>query len=330
MRFIDLFAGLGGFNLALRDMGHRCAFASEIDEELCTLYLANFGLLPTGDLRKVAADDVPRHDILWAGCPCQPFSKAGEQLGTKCRLWGDLFMDHVLRVIAVHLPTYLLMENVANLERHDGGRTWSAMKGQLEQHGYEIATRVLSPHRFGVPQIRERLFIVGSRKGLSDFSWPSENDDAVSIRTVLDRDPPEAKPLSQSVIACLDAWQEFLDRAPKNQQLPSFPIWTMEFGATYPFTKYDSLFDVPLTTLRNYRGAFGQTLDRRFRRDILERVPSYARAGQESFPRWKQQFIRQNRDYFARNKRWIKQWLPQIRGFPSSFQKFEWNCVGST
>ena len=329
LKFIDLFAGLGGFHLALRALGHECVFASEIDEELCDLYERNFSMRPQGDLRVIAEEHIPTHDVLCAGFPCQPFSKAGEQQGTKCKLWGDLFSKHVLRVIRHHQPAYLLMENVANLERHDGGRTWRRMRRQLEREGgYAIDTKVLSPHRFGVPQIRERLFIVGSRCGLDHFAWPAEDDSEPFIHTVLDDQPADAKGLTDQVVRCLEVWQEFIERAPKGEQLPSFPIWTMEFGATYPYTKYDSLHRIPVRTLSNYRGCFGQTLKRPLRRHIIERLPSYARAESGAFPRWKQLFIRQNRQFYEHNKRWIKPWLPKIREFPPSLQKFEWNCKG--
>lgn len=328
LRFIDLFAGLGGFHLALKALGHECVFASEIDAELCDLYETNFGLRPNGNLRTIHEDDVPQHDILCAGFPCQPFSKAGEQLGTKCRLWGDLFSKHVLRLLRRHSPTYLIMENVANLERHNGGRTWRKMRRQLEECGYNIDTRILSPHFFGVPQIRERLFIVGSRVGLGHFSWPEKDNVVPNVDSVLDVDPPDAKALPNQVIRCLEVWQDFLDRSPKGVELPSFPIWTMEFGATYPFTKYDSLHNIRLSTLRNYKGIFGQSLHCYHRKDLLARIPTYARAEENAFPRWKQLFIRQNREFYQRNKSWIKPWLPTIRSFPSSLQKFEWNCKG--
>lgn len=328
LRFIDLFSGLGGFHLALDSLGHKCVFASEIDESLCELYKSNFSIEPHGNLRQIPENAIPSHDILCAGFPCQPFSKAGEQLGTKCRLWGDLFEKHVLRVIAFHLPTYLLMENVANLERHDGGRTWKKMKSQLEALGYAIDARVLSPHQFGIPQIRERLYIVGSRVGLSQFKWPDTDASELSVIDILDKRPKDAKKLSPQVIKCLKVWQDFLGRSPKQVELPSFPIWSMEFGATYPYTKYDSLFDVPLATLRNNRGCFGVTLNRRFRQDIMAHLPSYARGESSVFPRWKQLFIRQNRQFYETNKKWIKPWLPQIREFPPSLQKFEWNCKG--
>lgn len=328
LRFVDLFAGLGGFHLALDSLGHECVFASEIDEPLCELYELNFGLRPHGNLRQITADRVPKHDVLCAGFPCQPFSKAGEQQGTKCQLWGDLFEKHVLRVIAYHRPTYLLMENVANLERHDGGRTWQKMRKQLEGLGYTVDARVLSPQHFGIPQIRERLYIIGSRVGLDHFSWPKKQNSEPTIYQVLDKRPRNAKPLSPQVTKCLEVWQDFLDRSPKSVELPSFPIWSMEFGATYPFTKYDSLENVSLSTMRNYKGCFGVSLRARFRSAILEKVPSYARGDTGVFPRWKQMFIRQNREFYEQNKSWIKPWLPKIREFPSSLQKFEWNCKG--
>src|SRR6478736_2261643 len=98
MKFIDLFAGLGGFHLALKRLGHKCVFASEIDENLATLYEKNFGLKPVGDIRKVKATKIPKHDILCAGSPCQPFSKAGEQQGLDCPRWGDLF-NSIIRIL---------------------------------------------------------------------------------------------------------------------------------------------------------------------------------------------------------------------------------------
>jgi DNA (cytosine-5)-methyltransferase 1 len=203
------------------------------------------------------------------------------------------------------------------------------MRSQLEDEcGYTVDTRVLSPHRFGIPQIRERLFIVGSRTGLEHFEWPEYRDTRLSIRTILDRRPDDAKEIPEQVVKCLEVWQEFLRRTPKSIELPSFPIWTMEFGATYPYTKYDSLCQVPLATLRNSKGCFGQTLNRYWRAEILERVPSYARTASGTFPHWKQLFIRQNREFYDQNKRWINPWLPKICEFPPSLQKFEWNCKG--
>ena len=235
MKFIDLFAGLGGFNLALSQEGHECVFASEIDEGLRDIYFKNHGLLPHGDIKSIKAKEVPEHDILCGGFPCQPFSKAGEQNGFKDEKSGDLFY-HIIKILRVRKPTFIMLENVANFERHDDGRTWRVAKKILTDIGYEVDIRKLSPHWFGIPQIRERVFIVGSRIGLSHFKWPEKQMfQDISISSVLDTYPADARYLSEQVTRCIDAWQLFLDMYPDNMQLPSFPIWSMEFGATYPF-----------------------------------------------------------------------------------------------
>lgn len=160
LRFIDLFAGLGGFHQALSALGHRCVFASELDPALAELYERNFGIKPAGDIRE-AYRSVPAHDILCAGFPCQPFSKAGEQLGLACRRDGKLF-DEIVRLLRHHLPARVLLENVANLRRHDGGATFVRMTDDLRVLGYAVDARVLSPHKFGIPRVRDRLFVVAS------------------------------------------------------------------------------------------------------------------------------------------------------------------------
>ena len=329
LKFIDLFSGLGGFHLALKKMNHKCVFACEIDEELNYIYEKNFGLKPAGDIRSIHAKNIPHHDILCAGFPCQPFSKAGEQLGTKCKLWGDLFSHHVLRIIKYHHPKFFIMENVANLERHNGGQTWLKMKMSLEKEGYEVKTKILSPHKFKIPQIRERLFIIGGLKGLNHFFWPNEvMSKNLNIESILDKKPKQAKALPKHMIECLDVWQEFIRLASTSVELPSFPIWTMEFGATYPYKEYNSLYDIPLKKIKKYRGSFGCTLNQWYRNEIMNNVPKYAQGKNMVFPLWKQHFISKNREYYLKNKKWIDPWLPKIKKYPSSFQKLEWNCKG--
>jgi len=131
-----------------------------LDPELATLYKKNFKLQPAGDIRKVLLQDIPDHDILCAGFPCQPFSKAGEQRGLQCPQWGDL-IDYVIRILRYHQPELFIIENVPNLVRHNGSRTWADIKARLQEPGYQVDDGKLSPHMFGVPQIRERAFIVG-------------------------------------------------------------------------------------------------------------------------------------------------------------------------
>jgi DNA (cytosine-5)-methyltransferase 1 len=212
MRFADLFAGLGGFHVALRRLGHGCVFACEIEPHLKSLYKKNFGIEASGDIRDVAIGDVPDHDILCAGFPCQPFSKAGSQKGRRCRRFGTLF-DYVVEILEAREPEYLILENVPNLLDHREGRTWKAMRRRLGEIGYKIDERRLSPHQFGIPQIRERVYIVGSRSGLAGFDWPEPIPKAESsILSALDKKPKGARPISQQVIDCLNVWQRFVKR----------------------------------------------------------------------------------------------------------------------
>ncbi len=327
MRFIDLFAGLGGFHVALERLGHKCVFASELDANLQQLYEKNFGMRPHGDIRAVPVTKIPAHDILCAGSPCQPFSKAGEQQGFDCPKWGDLF-EHVLRVLRHHKPEHVILENVPNLERHSKGETWAQLKQGLESAGYDIRTKHLSPHQYGIPQIRERVFIVGSRSGLDDFLWPDEAAGTnLSISAVLDKNPDGAKMISPQVKKCLKVWQAFIKAFPKKEELPSFPIWSMEFGATYPYEE-ETPHAAGTRRLTKYRGNHGIPLRLYPPEARMEGLPSYARSQEEKFPHWKVMFIQQNREFYQRHKKWIKPWLPRILDFPPSLQKLEWNCKG--
>jgi len=332
MKFIDLFAGLGGFHIALNRLGHECVFASELDEGLADLYERNFDLRPLGDIKKIDPASIPKHDILCAGSPCQPFSKAGQQEGLDHPKWGDLF-EYVVKIIKYHKPKYILLENVPNLKVHNDGETWGELEKRLSNLGYDIQSGYLSPHELGIPQLRKRVFIVGSRNvgrrnnGLKNFTWPQPKGGSLSIKSILDSHPLEARTLSTQNLECLSVWQKFLQLFPENVDLPSFPIWSMEFGATYP---YDGVAPVhqKLSELQKYRGSHGVALKGLSRAEIMKALPAYARVDSKRFPKWKIDFIRQNREFYAKHKKSIKPWLPKILKFPPSLQKFEWNCKG--
>lgn len=334
-RFVDVFAGLGGFHIALARIGGECVFAAEWKEDLRALYEDNFGLRPEGDITLVQPKDVPDHDLLTAGFPCQPFSKAGDQLGFECTEQGNLFFN-VAAILKKKKPTFFILENVPNLLKHDEGRTWEEIRKILGKGrnglGYEIRVEQLSPHNFGIPQIRQRVYIVGSLLPLKDFAWPKTSDVVTNIETVLDERPKEAKKLSGQVNECLEVWNEFLKACPKNVNLPSFPLWSMEWGATYPYeftTPYARKRLLGLDGLKGFKGSHGAKLG--YLRTLEERweaLPSHARTAQVKFPKWKQDFIRQNRQFYEENKSWIDPWLPRILKFPSSLQKFEWNAKG--
>ncbi len=329
MKFIDLFAGLGGFHIGLKRIGHDCVFASEKDEELRNLYAKNFNVEVQGDIREIYTQHVPKHDILCAGFPCQPFSKAGDQFGLDDFDKGTLF-DDIARILKLRKPKYFILENVANLQNHDSGRTWEIILDTLQNKlKYNVVFKKLSPHHFGIPQLRDRIFIIGSKRSLKKFNWPKEEASETTIHDILDVSPEDSKLLPDREVECLAIWQEFLDRLPTHRKLPSFPIWSMEFGADYPFIE-TTPFELTQDFLDPFLGAFGQSLHGMNKKDQLERIPKYARSKPKDglFPKWKIRFIRQNREFYRINKKYIDPVLPSIQNLPPSWQKFEWNCQG--
>lgn len=162
--FIDLFAGLGGFRLALESLGATCVYSNEWDRFAQEVYQMNFGDLPEGDITQVDESTIPAHDILCAGFPCQAFSISGKQLGFEDSR-GTLFFD-IARVVKAKQPKVVLMENVKNFARHDNGRTLQKVKQIMKELGYSFYYKVLSAVDFGIPQKRERIYMVGFRNDL--------------------------------------------------------------------------------------------------------------------------------------------------------------------
>lgn len=330
-RFIDLFAGLGGFHLALKRLGGECVFAAEWKPHLQDLYESNHGIRPAGDITEVDPLTIDTHDVLTAGFPCQPFSKAGEQRGFECTNQGGLFFN-VEDILRAKKPEFFILENVPNLLKHDGGRTLKEIERRLTDLGYEIRYTKLSPHNFGIPQIRERVYIVGSSSSLEKFQWPEVSNEPTNISHVLDKNPSDAKKLSPQVADCLEVWDDFLKRCPADVELPSFPLWSMEWGADYPFeneTPYAAYIRSGKRGLAHMHGSHGLKLGNFPDEDSRwAALPSYARDEVLEFPKWKKDFIRQNRQFYADNKKWIDSWLNKIIRFPASLQKLEWNCKG--
>ena len=164
-KYIDLFCGIGGFHQAMSNLGGKCVYASDIDEDCRKTYEVNYGIKPDGDITKVEAHDIPQHDVLCAGFPCQAFSKAGNRLGFADETKGTLFFD-ICRILKYHKPKYALLENVRNLASHDKGNTWRVIHDSLVDLGYNVLDEpvIFSPHYIGIPQHRERVFIMCVRK----------------------------------------------------------------------------------------------------------------------------------------------------------------------
>lgn len=171
-KFIDLFAGIGGFHLALTSLGAECVYANEWDKAAQSVYKDNFGIEPEGDITKVDENTVPDHDILCAGFPCQAFSISGKQRGFEDSR-GTLFFD-VARVVKAKRPKVVFMENVKNFAVHDNGNTLEVVKATMEQLGYTFYQKVLNAVNYGMPQKRERIYMVCFRNDLTEknFSYP--------------------------------------------------------------------------------------------------------------------------------------------------------------
>lgn len=332
--FVDLFAGLGGFHVALANLGGTAVFAAEWEPTLNALYAENFGLKPWGDVSTLndVASQVPDHDVLAAGFPCQPFSKAGEQLGFEHTLQGQLFFK-VLEVLDKKRPSRFILENVPNILRHDGGKTLAKIEGLLRDLNYDVKIDRFSPHHFGVPQVRERAYFVGSQQGLRDYKWPEKQFARTDIKDVIDVHSISSRAVPKQTLQAIDAWDDFLRSSPPDVKLPSFPIWAMEFGATYPYaetTPSAQLVQQGSKSLDKVRGSFGAPLRGLNQGSQLELLPSHARRLESSFPRWKINFIKQNREFYAANKGWIDPWLRRSKPWEwySSLQKLEWNAQG--
>jgi DNA (cytosine-5)-methyltransferase 1 len=197
-KFIDLFAGIGGFRLAFQNLGGRCVFTSEWDNFSKKTYEANFGEVPFGDITKIKESDIPDHDILLAGFPCQPFSIAGVSKknalgrahGFLDETQGTLFFD-IARIIQEKQPKAFLLENVKNLLSHDKGKTFKVIAKTLRELGYSIHPKVLDGKHF-VPQHRERILIVGFKQdffgGKEQFEFPTLPEPTHTIKEILEND----------------------------------------------------------------------------------------------------------------------------------------------
>lgn len=211
-RFIDLFAGIGGIRTAFEPFGE-CVFSCEWDVKAQETYEANFGHKPVGDIRTVNEKEIPDHDILLAGFPCQPFSIAGvskkkslgREHGFLDETQGTLFFD-IARIIKEKQPQAFLLENVKNLRSHDKGNTFKVIKKVLEDLGYTVYSEVINARGL-VPQNRERIYIVGFKKPLK-FEFPVIPKGGPPLHTILEANVEEKYTLSDKLWNYLQAYKE--------------------------------------------------------------------------------------------------------------------------
>ena len=286
--FIDLFSGIGGFHLALSQLGGKCVFSSEIDKHAIETYKINFGLNSEINIKDVDELQVPDHDVLCAGFPCQAFSKAGKQLGFEDETKGTLFFD-IERILLAKKPKYIILENVRNLVSHDKGNTWKTIRSHLTSAGYRLTKQplILSPHHFGIPQLRERVVILG-KYDPQNITVPLKvkfddlkSKDECTIYSITEHNQESKYEISSYEERILNAWDEFYRNI--NIEVIGFPIWADVFTE-----KPDSILP-------------------KWKKEIIEKNNKLY---SENKP-----FI----DFWLESNNYLKDWTPTQR-------KFEWQC----
>jgi DNA (cytosine-5)-methyltransferase 1 len=201
-RFIDLFAGIGGIRTGFHQVFNDEAefvFSSEIDKFAQITYFHNYNEMPFGDITKIEANEIPPFDILLGGFPCQPFSHAGLKKGFDDTR-GTLFFD-IARIIKHHLPSVVFLENVKGFKNHDKGNTFQVVKNTLESLGYKVFAEVLNAKDFGLPQNRERIYIIAFQNNEIDFKFPSKIIHDVSLGNILETNVDEKYTISDKLWA---------------------------------------------------------------------------------------------------------------------------------
>ena len=198
--FADLFCGIGGFHYAAASLGLQCVFASDIDAEAAAQYQHNFGLAPIGDITKVKTEDIPDHNILFGGFPCQPFSIIGKRNGLSDSR-GNLVYE-IVRILKGKRPTAFVLENVRQFATDAGGATLRKVISTLTKAGYQCESKILNALDYGLPQKRERVIIVGFRDGsLARFQWPEKKKTYRALSDLLEKHPDQRHTVSERIRA---------------------------------------------------------------------------------------------------------------------------------
>ena len=316
-KFVDLFAGIGGFHAALGALGGECVYASEWDKDAAQIYANNWKRSPDGDITLAANDfdmEVPAHDVLVGGFPCQPFSKSGKQMGME-ETRGTLFWN-IAKIIEAHNPKLVLLENVQNIVGPRHIHEWGIIIQTLRDLGYRVSENpmVVSPHLIrpefgGRPQVRNRVFIAATKipEGtpnlktnvpIPDLTMVTSNWDpqkwSLEKHLPLEKNRKAAEKLETSLNAAeiewIEAWNDFVvtmrDKG-KLEKLPGFPIWADDW------VEIDDL-EIPAGT-----------------------------------PEWKVNFLTKNAIFYTENKKILDAWLKRwggLKNFPPSRKKFEWQA----
>lgn len=324
--FVDLFSGIGGFHQALAKHGGKCVAASEINKQAVDLYKDNFpDTIVLGDITK-EWELLPKFDVLTGGFPCQPFSKAGNQMGFDDESRGNLFYT-IVKILEHHPECkFILLENVKNLA--DKSENWDVIRTKLKELNYYITEDplILSPTQFGIPQLRERVYILGIRKDIRDglklkngFIHMNELGDFNNIPSsrqgchigsadlIIEDNFPASCELTDGETRILDAWLEFKHITKFDK--PGVPIWLDFFG--YRLSDEEFLITKFHHTNKD---------------DFGKQFRTFATISE--MPKWKQQFIIKNRNFYKKHKIEIDSWIEKHNMLEQKlvYKKFEWNC----
>lgn len=308
-RFIDLFAGIGGFHQAMRFLGGECVMAAEINQACVETYNKNFTTYEgfvRGDVNKIDPHEIPPFDVVCAGFPCQPFSKAGQQKGFQDQKRGNLFYK-IMDILDAHTEVqFVVLENVRNLA--DKTENWEIIRSELLKRDFIITkdALILSPSDFGLPQIRERVYILGVKKNccnekIQEQGYITKEDLCIEMHlktcklgdalSILEEDVSDDYLVSEEQSLMIDAWDEF--RIGTGIKVIGFPIWISCFG-------------------------LGIENDDEFRSSV----------GYADMPDWKKRFVDKNRDFYLNHREFIDAWVLKydMLNRIKLYQKFEWNC----
>ena len=290
-KYIELFSGIGAFTQAIERIkpGAKCVFAADINKDCANIYKLNYGLDSLCDLTKKNEKEIPDHDLCFFSPPCQAFSKGGKRLGFE-EARGTLIFE-VFRILKEKKPKYILMENVRNLVSHDNGNTIEVILKGLHELGYRTPELplILSPHQFGIPQLRERAFLPGIYEpenadvplefDLGQLLTKEEND---VFKIIDENENDDSLKIRKEDEITMEAWDEFYKNI--DIKVIGFPVWADYFHST---------------------------------EDV------------SNFPNWKLEFVRKNEDLYKRNKDFIDAWAKKwgvYEKFTPTQKKFEWQC----
>lgn len=316
-KFIDLFAGIGGFHGAMHMLGGECVFASEIDQKAVSTYERNWNMKVSGDITQITQDcsQIPDHDVLCAGFPCQPFSKSGMQRGMN-EARGTLFF-HIAKILKEKRPQLFILENVRNLAGPRHKHEWDTIITTLRELGYVVNSRplIMSPHLLpqelgGRPQIRERVLILGFKSSDEHCSDSVETNFRYSNKKLQNWDPMnwnlynyiqngdcQKYNLTEDEIEWLEVWNQLVKKFKGNDKrstLPSFPLWFDDFNTR-------------------------EQMEKKWAKQIDE----------DAMPHWKLDILTKNAEFYENNRKVIDTWKannPQIESFPVSRRKLEWQA----